>query len=362
MDGLANGADTITCPHCGEEMRRGMVRCRQCGKSPSEEAGTGQGDFELTGHELVQAEVHRCALCGAALEPGADDCPSCTSALLDQLLQGPPPDAAASAPQGRTAWPSSAAAELRVRRSPAPVENGRASVPARQAAPDAAQARSRNEAPAKPRAPSTSKGTKSVSQFTAPTQPAPASEKPAAKAPAPAPEPEYSAPTEEDLVAGTTPVETSAACTALLASLSKADVILRCEIATALGKLGDKQALGPLERHMVDPDIRVRRAVAAALVQLGHPKGESLLEIAERKPAKAVLAAAKPAPKPRVSSGSSIDPKTLKIVLGAILGVAVIGGGVWYFMNSSPSTPSKYKKKAGATKKASPAKKKLKGE
>src|SRR5262249_57330451 len=80
-----------------------------------------------------------------------------------------------------------------------------------------------------------------------------------------------------------TPVETTAACTALLASLSTADTALRCEIAAALGKLGDKAALGPLDRFMADPDIRVRRAVAAALLQLGPPKGETLLAIAQRK-------------------------------------------------------------------------------
>src|SRR5262249_45032909 len=156
-----------------------------------------------------------------------------------------------------------------------------------------------------------------------------------APAPEAAPEPEYSEPTEEDLVSGTTPVETTAACTALLASLAKADVILRCEIATALGKLGDKQAMGPLERHMGDQDVRVRRAVAAALVQLGHPKGQTLLDIAERKPAKEVLAT-KPAPKPRISGGSSIDGRTVKIALGAILAVG-LAVGAWQLWPKSNS-------------------------
>src|SRR5262245_46183611 len=117
MDGLPGGTDTVTCPHCGEEMRRGMVRCRQCGKSPAESAVDTAVDFELTGHELEQTKEPRCALCGELLEPGSNDCPSCTSALLDQLLKGPE-NAAAPAPRSDDQhWPSSAAAELRVRRA-----------------------------------------------------------------------------------------------------------------------------------------------------------------------------------------------------------------------------------------------------
>jgi hypothetical protein len=148
-------------------------------------------------------------------------------------------------------------------------------------------------------------------------------------------------------------VETTAACTALLASLSTADAVLRCEIAAALGKLGDKAALGPLDRFMADPDIRVRRAVAAALVQLGHPKGETLLDVAERKPAAAVLA--KPPPKPKKSGGGSmnIDPGMLLKIGGGIVAVAVVAGGIWMWMNSKPSPrPRKKTGKPAATKTA----------
>src|SRR5579871_3900173 len=112
MDGLANGADTLVCPHCGEEMRRGMVRCRQCGKTASESPS----DFELSGHELVRTEESRCALCDGVLDPGTDDCPACTSALLDQLLKGPE-ESPVPAPHSGGPLPSSAAAELRVRRA-----------------------------------------------------------------------------------------------------------------------------------------------------------------------------------------------------------------------------------------------------
>jgi hypothetical protein len=152
-------------------------------------------------------------------------------------------------------------------------------------------------------------------------------------------------------------VETSAACTALLASLATADAQLRCGIATALGKLGDMMAMIPLERHLSDQDIRVRRAVAAALVQLGHPKGKALLDIAERKPAAAVLtehrATATATPKPRRSSGgSSIDAGTLKVLGAAVVAIAVVGGGIWYWMNSTPAPGAKRAKSAAAKKAA----------
>jgi len=141
----------------------------------------------------------------------------------------------------------------------------------------------------------------------------------------------------------TTAVETSAACTALLASLNKADALLRCEIAVALGQLGDRDAMAPLERHLGDQDIRVRRAVAAALVQLGHPKGESLLAIAERTPAASMLMMARPVPRsrPRMSGGATIDGGTLAKFGGAVLAAALAGGGIWYWTSSTPSAKAR---------------------
>jgi hypothetical protein len=151
-------------------------------------------------------------------------------------------------------------------------------------------------------------------------------------------------------------VETSAACAALLASLAAADATLRVEIATALGKLGDKAAMSPLERHMVDPDIRVRKAVAAALVQLGHPKGETLLDIAERKPAVAAMAAAKSSPKPKKTGGGmQIDSGTLKKVGIAVVAIALVGGGIMYAMSpggGSGRARKKPKAKSSSSKKA----------
>ena len=84
MEGLANGVEMTPCPHCGQDVRRGMIRCRECGK-PVVEIPV-EGDFALTGHELLSSQDAKCPLCGAVLESGATDCASCTSALLDQLL------------------------------------------------------------------------------------------------------------------------------------------------------------------------------------------------------------------------------------------------------------------------------------
>jgi len=159
-------------------------------------------------------------------------------------------------------------------------------------------------------------------------------------------------------IASASRTSSSPACAALLASLAAADANLRCEIATALGKLGDKAALGPLERHMGDKDIRVRRAVATALVQLGHPKGETLLGIAERMPASSVLMLANPPAKIKKSSGGgggSIDQPTLIKVGGGLLAAAVIGGGIWMWMNSSPAPRGKGKKAKSAATKTAPA-------
>jgi hypothetical protein len=374
MDGYANNVDMIQCPHCGHELRRGMVRCRECGKPISESHADEDtaSDFELSGHDLVASQDPTCPLCGAVLEPGTSDCPSCTSDLLDQLLKGPGAGgASAPAPHSASPWPSSAAAELRVHRAvrpgagtPAPARSSGAP-----ASPAEHQLRPRALPKASPRAPAARTAKPPQRKSSAPAGERPRADRPSSPAPAPAAvesEPESTEATEEDLTNATTPVETTAACTALLASLAKADVALKCEIATALGKLGDKAAMGPLERHLGDHDVRVRRAVAGALVQLGHPKGQTLLDIAERKPAAAVMASGSAAsiskPKPRRSSGgSSIDPGTLKIVGIAVLVIGIIGGGIWWWM-STPSAPAKKSKKSTATKKVTPAKKKATAE
>src|SRR5258708_17617713 len=113
MDGLANGADTMECPHCGKEMRRGMIRCRECGKSVTEASS----DFELTGHELRPSQEAKCPLCGAVLVLGATDCAACTSDLLDQLLKGPEPGPAVQGPHSEAPARSTVPAKLRVHRA-----------------------------------------------------------------------------------------------------------------------------------------------------------------------------------------------------------------------------------------------------
>jgi len=353
MDGLANGVEMISCPHCGQDVRRGMVRCRECGK-PVVEIPV-EGDFALTGHELLPSQDPKCPLCGAVLEHGAADCASCTSALLDQLLRGPETGAPVSGPHSTAPRPAGASASLRIRRV-VPPDDGPPGVsrlreplrlseqaPAAELDPieaEAAAERSRLAAP---------KSGPSKSGMPRKDKPAPPGAQPLAERET----------TADNLDSATTVVETTSACTALLASLANADAVLRIEIATALGKLGDRQAMGPLERHLSDPDVRVRRAVATALVQLGHPKGQTLLDIAERKPANEVLSAAKSSrSKPRVATSGSIDPATLKLVAGAVLAIAVVAGGAWYTF-SGPSRPAGSKKpKSAPTKKAkAPAKK-----
>jgi len=338
MDGLANALEVMACPHCGVEIRRGMIRCRDCGQSVVET----EEEFELNGAQLIESQEPKCALCGATLEPGSEDCAACTSALLDQLLKGPERSAPVSGAQSARSLPDSPMARLRVKRAGATRSNpvGRQSQPK----PAVAAPRTPQAEPAKTRSKAS------------PAYPQPATRKkdpPQYAAHAAAAPPAFAPPEEE--AESTTTVETSAACTALLASLARADATLRCEIATALGKLGDKEAVMPLERHLGDQDIRVRRAVAGALVLLGHPKGKTLLDIAERTPASSMLMMARPISRskpPMFSGGSGIDGGTLKMIAGAILGIAVIGGGAWYLMNGTSAR--KPKKKAVVKKVVAP--------
>jgi hypothetical protein len=353
MDGIANGAEMTACPHCGQDVRRGMVRCRECGK-PIVEIPM-EGDFALTGHELLPSQDPKCPLCGAVLEHGAIDCAACTSALLDQLLRGPETSAPVSGPHSPSSRPAVASAGLRIQRmvppddGPPGVSRLREPLRLSEQAPAAVEMDPIEAAVAAERS-------QPAARKSAPLKSAmPRKDEPAHPNAPPLAERETTA----DNLDSATVVETSSACTALLASLAGADAILRIEIATALGKLGDKQAMGPLERHLSDPDVRVRRAVATALVQLGHPKGQTLLDIAERKPANEVLSAAKSSgSKPRAAAGGGIDAATLKLVGGAVLAIAVVAGGAWYML-SGPSRPAGSKKsKSAPTKKAkTPAKK-----
>jgi len=357
----------------------GMIRCRECRGLLAEPKE--QDEFELA--PQVQALVKQtCARCGTPLEPGVDDCPNCASAMLDDFLKGPEKNAQSTddSEKGSAARPARPAPEWAPLREVDSTETddgtgdnstGKPAEPAtrspltKPAAGKAGNPQKRpgssGQRPAPAKASEPAKGRSSIDDdppglfdddVPAPAAPA----RPKSTRPAPAPAAAGSGEPSTDSA-----VETTAACTALLASLATADTTLRIEIATALGKLGDKTALGPLERHFVDKDVRVRRAVAAALIQLGHPKGQSLLDIAERKPAAPPPAAAMPAApksKPKSSGGGpSISGAAIKKLVLGIVAIGAVSGGAWYFMfrdSSSNSRPARKPKKA-KTKKAAAA-------
>lgn len=368
MATLENSMETVPCPHCGSPVRPGMIRCRECGNLLTE-----ADDFVLSPQIAAPAQP-KCPRCEMLLEPGIDDCPSCASALLDDLMKGPAQSAMPPVPQGESAEPSSASAELRSRQAATPVrppasswtplpevEPANAGSEAKKA--DRPQPR-RSQPPQKPSSPAKSKAP-AKSRSTIEDDPPGLFDDDDTATPPPRTEPSRTVPATSPVPAGKSSpagaaVETSAACAALLASLATADATLRIGIVEALGKLGDKAALGPLEPHLVDQDIRVRRAVAAALVQLGHPKGQTLLDVAERKPAADVLSASKasaaPKPKPRQSGGGmSIDGGAVMKIGVAVVAIAVVGGGIWYWMNSRTSGPTRKprKPKSSTTRKVS---------
>lgn len=378
MATLENNPDTISCRHCGSPVRVGMIRCRECRGLLAEDAD----EFVLA--PQVAALVQRtCGRCGTVLETGVDDCPSCASALLDEMMKGPKQNADSSSVSqvdaasrsnemesaGKPVRPAAEWAPLRELESEtddsapdAPAEPMTRKSPAKPTAQKGDPQQRRGTSPQKQAGPGKSsgsaKGRSSIEDDPpglfdddepAPTTPT----RPKSNRPTPAPVAAKEEPSSEP------GAETSAACTALLASLATADENLRIEIATALGKLGDKAALGPLERHLVDKDVRVRRAVAAALVQLGHPKGRTLLDIAERKPAAPPPPSATPAYAPKskpksTGGGMSIDGDMLKKLVLGVVAIGIVGGGVWYFFlsGSGGSRPArKPKKKTTAAKK-----------
>ena len=310
MNVLDSRIATRPCPNCGQQLRNGMIRCRDCGRSI---ADTADDSPSLRNRDSLH-QGPACARCGTTLEKGRNDCLSCTSELLDELLKGPASGPVIPAPH----------------KSPAarPAGGGTRGHGVSKSRDAAGHSRTRHVPH------STKNATPATQQETSPRTS----------------EIDQKSVAAEDELTKTT-VETTAACTALLASLATADVVLRCEIASALGKLGDKAALIPLERFMGDQDLRVRHAVASALAQLGHPKGESLLDIAERTPATFVLKAAQPSAssRPRSRAGNGLDAATLKKLCGAVLGLAIAGGGLFFAMGGGQPASSKAgRKKAGA--------------
>ncbi|MBS0266257.1 MAG: HEAT repeat domain-containing protein [Planctomycetes bacterium] len=360
MATLENNIDTVPCRHCGSPVRPGMIRCRECRGLLVET----EDEFTLAPKIAAMAKA-KCPRCQTPLEPGIDDCPKCASALLDDLLKGPEEEPVAR-PFTNSGWiaPPLSNADVRPREAGGSSAERAEFIPLREVpSPAAAQPEpSIDDAPPglfgdddEPSAPAAP---------VAPQQPTPKKREGSS-----AGNKSSAGKRRSGAKSAEKEVETSAACAALLASLATAasDANLRVEIATALGKLGDKEAMAPLERHMTDGDIRVRRAVATALVQLGHPKGQSLLEIAERRPAAATLTMAKGTTvvKPK-RSGGSMDSDTLKKVGVGVIAIGLIAGGAWFFLGgksgSAGSRTKKTKSKTKSSKKTSAISPRLKFE
>lgn len=323
MDVLTRDSEFINCPHCDHQIRRGMIRCRECNGVVSE-------DFVLSDNVAANVSaVRRCNRCNAPLDPGVDDCPSCASMMLDQLLQAPPPPVEAEAPR-RFGAPAAGLAESRLRPPPSlpPAEpkrsakkRGRAAERQRADGDEEAGTDALYESETNSRVNSSSR---TVSDFERITPAA------AAEPPEPA---------------------ASEACQSLIAALATPDPNALYSVVTALGQLGDRSALGPIERLMGNPEIRVRRAAAEALILLGHPKGDNLLEIAERR------VAANPPPPTRSGGYSKArknrNPTDWGAVLKpglALLTVAMLGGGIWWWQSRPLSTTAKMPAKKGSKK------------
>lgn len=324
MDVLTRDADFINCPHCNHQMRRGMIRCRECNGNIGE-------DFVLSADVAAGVTtVRRCQRCDAPLDPDADDCRNCASQMLDQFLQAPAP-VEAEAPR-RFKGPPAGITESRLRPPPRlPPEVPKRSGKQRRKGAERQQPTGDDEAGTDALYESdTDAGSprsgRTVSDFD--------------RVPSAAAEPEQSA-------AGD-------ACQSLLLALHTTDIAALCSVVMALGKLGDRSAMGPIERLMANPEIRVRRVAAQALILLGHPKGESLLEIAERR-----VAAAPAAQAHSVTAKKKSRPPTdwagLLKPAGALLTVAILGGGIWWWQGR-PAGSSKSKDfskwKAAASKNA----------
>lgn len=319
MDVLTRDSEFINCPHCQHQMRRGMIRCRECNGVVTE-------DFVLsTDVAAGVVALQRCSRCHVPLEPGVEDCPSCASQMLDQLLQAPAARAAdASEAPPRYAGPAHAT-ESRLRPPPAlPPE-----------APRRRPAKRRNE-PQRPRPDDEAEaGTDALyesetdSRSNRGRRTAPEIDRPPAIA-------------EESAEAAA-----SEACRSLLAALATPDPAALSSVVTALGQLGDRSAIPPLERLMGHSEIAVRRAAAEALMTLGHPKGSALREIAERRVQSTPVPPTRSAGSARRRSAPTDWGAMLKPGL-ALLGAVLLGGGIWWWQARPASSGRKSTTRAGA--------------
>lgn len=329
-----------------------MIRCRECNGVISES----NDDFVLAEQvAAVAAPANRCAKCGTALESPGADCPTCAGAMLDDLLNATPEGAGNVPPRLQGGMRSGSGFESRLRDYvPPPMPPVESEEPGKEARrPSSSEAPPRGKGKGKRRG-APVRGAKSEADDEAGTDALYESETDVRANRSSTTVPEIERPSDagargDDSDSAAIPEEAaSAACKSLLAALATPDADALCQVVVALGKLGDKSAQGPLERLMINPEIRVRRAAAEALIALGHPKGKSLLDIAERKVAALPASAASGYSKAKAKKSSApIDWGAMMKPALAVVGVAIIGGGVWWWQ-SQPSTPRVAKKVSSA--------------
>lgn len=369
------------CPHCGAPVRPAMIRCRECD-------GIVVEDFVLAGDVQAKEALHRCRGCDAGIDPGETYCPKCASQMLDGLLSGPPKgddDAPLAASEllddllkgppksdetsdttnasdllddllrgagepeqvplaaGRTRGEQGASGKTRARSNvPAPPARNEdwsgASAPREAGGETVARAGARGRT-----SPAARAGVAEEDIFDYLKEESPSSDTTAPRAPRAsiAPNAARSIAAAPLVSEAAEPPGLDAACAALIASLSSDNIDVRCKSAEALGTLNNSQAIGPLERLMADPEIRVRRIAAEALIQLGHPKGAALREIAAKaapsSPARGAgfaAARAAAASRPRRSVSLNINGGALLAAGKYIGGGALALGLVWMIWSS----------------------------
>lgn len=333
MSLLGGSSDSIHCPHCGASMRRGMLRCRECG-------GAKEDDFQLADEVQASAYVPRCDKCGSPLGDDGGDCARCASAMLDELLSSAPSESALPTGGRRSqqldALQASPAGASRLRPDAFRPSEGRTAQPRENEKSELRKGRQRrsssdDDIPVKRKSKAARAGRRDsdddvMDYLAAPAEPD--SER----------ESSFSSFVEAETTPDAAPMSTSDAASqasaALTLSLASTDANLRCQAATALGQLGVAEAMSALEPLMADPEISVRRAVAESLIQLGHPKGEALRSIAERKPAVAKEPPRPRTPKPRRNwslprFSFDFDHETLTQTGGPVIGVVVLVLGVF---------------------------------
>jgi HEAT repeat protein len=117
----------------------------------------------------------------------------------------------------------------------------------------------------------------------------------------------------------------------LLSLLRDSQVEVQYHAAVALGELGDERAMRPLELLMKSESDVARRGAAKALVKLGHPRGEQLLQDAARKrrrPLSKSIVNALPAP---LVLGLYSDSVAVKLTTWGLI-FAVMASPALYFL------------------------------